>query len=329
MHFHSYRRSMCAVSLCSLLATAGAVGQDSEVPPPKLDQPRAGVTIRATEQADVTCYAITTTGDVNAPEQKFWASWKRSSVVAFRFRAPWRGTRYLKSIRPLIDHRNLLEQGKLLRSLVGGTPGTVSSFGVHPNSELLFSWGRSGSALELDAAEGIAVPADALLELEHHYTSLDDAEPLDGSGVEVCVSPEVPKRLVAVTLLGVPSDFEGTKVTGVCKPKLSASIDWRPLAAYTRRRGQSVTLDRTRSNGETEAVFAWTAAAPQPVRADPTWLTLDPGDKLSVTCTYDGPVKGALEGYYEACEMLVLHTPPGALATRSIASIVNGLYTCM
>ena len=327
-------RSLCiTASLCALVACGEATHTPHEEAAESAEQvaplPSAGVPgvrIRESQQAALTCYRIDVTGDVRGPGVKYTAGHGSSHLVAFRFQAPWRGKQFVSSFRPLVDNAALLHRGALYVQ-PNGLPDTVvpHASGVHSGAELLFAWTHDTDVLELAADEGIAVPGGAVLELEHQYGLLAEGSSQDASGVEVCVSPVVPRRQVAMAKLGALDRFEGDQVTEHCVPTYPADIEIQPLLGFTRGRGRSVTLVRHRADGSSDTVFE---AAPNEVTRGAS-LTLKPDEWLSVTCSYDGRVKSGKEPYLEACELLALHAPPGALYSDNVAPLIQGVNTCM
>lgn len=327
---------------CIVAVVAWLVGWGTEVAaePGDSDTDRAGVASRLVAQApaesasEPTCYRMAVRDGVALPvdgKQTKYPVRPGDQYVEFRFSAPWSGTRYIKSIRPLVDNGEVLERARLFRlpSTDKGR-GVQRGAGAHPESEFLFGWSLPTDTLELTEPIGIAVPEGARLLLEHHYDNRTGEPGIDGSGVELCVTAQQPERLVAMAWLG-SEGFKGDSVTATCTPKLTRAAQIMPISAYTRQRGVGVKAVVTRADGQTATVFDEKVNVPgaAPVRALPVPYNFEPGDKLSVTCSYNGVVNGGHPASLETCELYVLHSPAGALSRPTFMSLVHGVTTCI
>ncbi|MET0339591.1 MAG: hypothetical protein ABW252_01245 [Polyangiales bacterium] len=333
--FHT--RSLCLVSLCSVLACADANPIDDEVvdiaarvaQPMPPAQPRAGVTTRHERRAELDCYRMTVTGDVDAASTKFLVGAPFASIASFRFRAPWEGARTIKSITPLLDG-TLVHRGFLYVN-VDKVGVQTRAVGANPGADLLLAWTRASDVLALAPSDGIPVKSGALLGIEHVYARLDGDAVGDASGVEVCVTAAPPERAVGTVRLGIEA-FRGNPITARCTPKLSQPVTIQPVLAHTRARGRSVSLVHTRPDGSEATLFDGPPNVVQPLDrpAGAAATTLEPGSALRVTCNYDGVVMGSGRvPPYEACDVLALVSPPGAIVADLFEQLMFGNNTCM
>ena len=81
----------------------------------------------ALERADDTaCYEIRAHASAEAPDQKYAVPMTPSVYTGFRTSAPWSGTKYITSLRPLIDNQEVLVQAWLYAES-GRKPGVARS----------------------------------------------------------------------------------------------------------------------------------------------------------------------------------------------------------
>lgn len=333
MDIQTYRHSLYIVPLCLLMACEGGSTSPSDPGAAQIafpDQPQAGVTVQHRRDADLDCYRLTVTADVNEPERKFVTGPPWMSVTAFRFRAPWEGARFIKSIAPIIDGE-VLHRGALYQNAGTAESVNLRSIGVQSTAELLFAWSHESDVLTLGASDGIAVKSGTILELEHQYGNVDDVSYDDASGAEVCVSATAPERLVGIAKLGV-DDFRGKSVTAHCTPTLARGVALQPVLAHTGRRGVNAKLVHTRPDGSSATVFDAAPNVVQPLDGarGATTVQLEPGSKLSLTCTYDGLVAGHRHHpTFENCGLLALVSPPGPLSNNLFTELLHGANSCM
>ena len=58
-------------------------------------------------------------------------------------------------------------------------------------------------------------------------------------------------------------------------------------------------------------------------------VVLQPGDKLTTTCTYGQPARFGKGTNDEMCYFFAIHWPGGALARNNLFSLLHGPDTCM
>ena len=283
----------------------------------------------ATVDPDLKCYSLRAYAAAGKRDEKYSVPTTPDYYVAFNIKAPWSGKQYVKSFRSLIDNAPVLHHWLLYRQLNGGEEtvlGDVS--GAHPDGEMLYGWAPGANDIWFDADVGMEVPAGSTFQLEMHYNNTQGAPTLDASGVEVCVTPNKPEHVAALSWVG-EDRINGTSVTGHCTPENKEPVRLIMSLPHMHKKGTHMKVDLKRAAGGVETIHdrPFDFNYQRSYVYDDLWL--QPGDKLSTTCTYDGPARFGKGTSDEMCYFFAIHWPAGALARKNLFTGFHGPNTCI
>jgi len=283
----------------------------------------------ASVDPDLKCYQLKAFAAPAAREQKYSVPTTPDYYVGFDIKAPWSGTQYIKSFRSLIDNAPVLHHWLLYRHLNGGVERVVEdASGAHPDAEMLYGWAPGADDIWFDSDVGMEIPAGSTFQLEMHYNNTTGARSADASGVEVCVTPNKPEHVAGLSWLG-DVRIAGTSVTGNCTHESKEPIRLIMSLPHMHKTGTHMKVDLKRAAGGVETIhdrpfdFNYQRSYPY----DDLWL--QPGDKLTTTCTYDSPARFGKGTSDEMCYFFSIHWPAGALARQSIFNSFHGPNTCI
>ncbi|MET0283741.1 MAG: hypothetical protein ABW352_04705 [Polyangiales bacterium] len=255
---------------------------------------------------------------------------------AYVFAAPWKETVYGMVVRSVIDNKKALHHWLLFQDNVPGIPtGAIPQIGAHPTGQLLAVWAPGGTPMDLrevakdEGGVALELPASTTYTVEFHYNS-DDLEATDQSGVEVCVAKEKPKNIAAYSWLGY--DNVGIPLTnwqGTCRPLNVEPIHIVSFMPHMHLQGVHMKGTINRFGALPEVVhnddFDFNYQKSYPVD-----LVMNPGDSLTVDCTYALPSVFGQPTNLEMCYLFSLAYPKGALASPDIwGTIAHGSSSCL
>lgn len=113
-----------------------------------------------------------------------------SENVRFTFQAPWQGTAYIRSIKPLIDNRVVLHHWLLYADTSARAANVDAVPQTSLDGTLVYGWTPGSTPLELGSDMGIEAAGDVSYSLAVRYTNEAGPATSDSSGVEVCVSSQ-------------------------------------------------------------------------------------------------------------------------------------------
>jgi hypothetical protein len=247
----------------------------------------------------------------------------------FTFAAPWTGTVYARSFKAIIDNDQLIHHWLFFKNSTAGNDGEViDSSGAHPDGNLVHGWAPGGSDLYLDADVGEALPADVSYTLETHYNNTTGAVAPDASGIEVCVTPKVPKNIASISWLGTDVIL-GTTAEGECAPLSTEPIQIIGGTPHMHVKGQHMKVTINRADG-TKDVFLDKPFDFNYQLSYPMQTTIMPGDTLTTTCTYSEPATYGKSTTEEMCYLFTLYYPTLALTNLNPVGIaLHGPDTCL
>ncbi|MET0341130.1 MAG: hypothetical protein ABW252_09010 [Polyangiales bacterium] len=252
----------------------------------------------------------------------------RDFYVAFNVKAPWSGTQYIRSFKSIIDNSKVLHHWLLFRQLNATPEGvTPNAVGVHPDGEMLYGWAPGGDNMWFDSDVGMEVPGGSVFQLEMHYNNVGGGATQDASGVELCVTPTKPKNIAGLSWVGTDA-ISGTTATGTCTHSSRSPIQLIASQPHMHTKGINMRAELRRANGQSEVIhdkpfdFDYQRAYIHDV-------VINPGDKIITTCRYDQPARFGKGTSDEMCYFFSIHYPAGALARRSLGSIIHGPNTCI
>jgi mono/diheme cytochrome c family protein len=275
----------------------------------------------------VKCYTFNAHGATK--NDPFKVGVAKDAYYNFTFNAPWTGTQYAKAFRTKTDNLKVIHHWLLFKEGAPVQDGAqaVPSSGTHPSGQLVHGWAPGGEDLILNDEVGMELPATGFT-LELHYNS-NDANALDKSGVEVCVTPNKPKNIAGISWLGTDA-IGGTTATGTCNPDTGMPIRILGGTPHMHVAGTHMKVEILRQGGKVEILHD----APFDFNYQRAYdyqnmnLMLMPGDQVRTTCTYNKPVTFGEGTGDEMCYFFTLHYPVNALTSAGLGQVIHGQNTC-
>jgi len=289
------------------------------VPDPTVPDPTAmvtGVSQVAIDYMDpeMQCYEFRAhaPGNTSAPMNIGIANDKYIDVD---FPAPWTATVYARSFHTLIDNAEVLHHWLFYKG--GSSDGQRS---------LMQGWAPGGTDAYYTPDLGMEMPAEGY-SIQYHYNS-GDASAVDASGVEVCVTPTKPTNVATVSWLGTDA-INGTSATGTCDPTTNERVHILAGSPHMHKKGIHFKVVLTRASGAQEVLhdmpfdFAY-----QQGYTNDVWV--EPGDKITTTCTYSAPSTFGPGTSDEMCYWFAVHYPANGLTDGGIiGNLIHGPNTCL
>jgi hypothetical protein len=265
-------------------------------------------------------------GDMKAP---YSVSTQPDQYTNFQFMPPWKGMMYARSFQPLDGNAQVIHHWLLYKDSVAVTDGDVGvSTGAHPEGELVHGWAPGGSALYFDPDVGFEMPGDVGYTLETHHNNTTGAAAPDNSGVQVCVTPTVPKNVASLSWLGTDS-ISGTSASGVCTPTSNVPIQIIGVSPHMHLKGRHMSVILTRANGMQETIHD----APFDFQYQHSYMAnfkIMPGDSIKTTCDYSAPTSFGEGTNDEMCYAFTLYYPKLSLTNGNpVATLIHGPNTCL
>lgn len=259
-------------------------------------------------------YSVTTTPD---------------QYTNFQFMPPWKGMMYARSFQPLDGNAQVIHHWLLYKDSITVTDGDVGvSTGAHPEGELVHGWAPGGSALYFDPDVGFEMPSDVGYTLETHHNNTTGTAAPDNSGVQVCVTPTVPKNVASLSWLGTDA-ISGTQASGVCTPTSNTPIQVIGISPHMHLKGRHMSVILTRAGGMQETMHD----APFDFQYQHSYMAMFkimPGDSIKTTCDYSAPTSFGEGTNDEMCYAFTLYYPKLSLTNgNAVATLIHGPNTCL
>jgi cytochrome c5 len=274
----------------------------------------------------VECYKLTAnSGDKTTPYKVGTAV---DTYVGFSFMPPWQGTRYARAFRATTDNAQVLHHWLLFQQAGSVQDGAVApQLGAHPDGQLLMGWAPGGSDAYYSHDLGIKLDSTQGFVMEAHYNS-SDANAVDASGVELCVTKEAPQNLLSLSWLGTDS-ISGTSSSGTCKPKATQPIHIVGAQPHMHLKGRHMKVVLKRAGGEQEIVHDEDFSF-ENQRSYSLDLTINPGDSLTTTCSFSSPATFGKGTNDEMCYFFTMAYPGGTLADGGfLGTLLHGADACL
>jgi hypothetical protein len=269
--------------------------QDPEVGP---DQLGCDVTHRFTAHADGS--------DAPYPVPQQGAD---NLYQCFAFRSPFDGTTQATAWAPIVDDERVLHHWILYRTRTPQGEGAVGPCQMPSDAVFVAGWAPGGQnyALPEDVGLELAGPDEWFLLQVHYHNTAHLADARDASGVALCTTDTPRANKAGIVSLGtlnidIPAGAERHEVSGTC-PSWQTGLLTRPLNLITsfphmHELGRSFRTEILRGGetGPAEPLIDVPAFSFQDQRFYPhePAVTLQPGDALRTTCTYDNPGPSAV-----------------------------------
>ena len=323
--------SACAADSSAISMADDASGAAASVLADEAGAPSGGASSQpvAYEDPALQCYRFTAYASPSAKTEKYSVPTTPDLYVGFNIKAPWPGTQYIKSIRSVIDNAKVVHHWQLYRNLNGGSEGIFTNDNtLHPDAELLYGFAPGTDDLYFDRDVGMAVPAGSVFQLENHYNNRTGSPVRDGSGLEICVTPTKPAHVAAMSFVG-SLFINGTGATGTCTHASKEPVHLIMGFPHMHLKGIHMKVDWTHADGSVQTIHD----RPFDFNYQRTYMfrdvVLQPGDKLTTTCTYSEPARVGKRTTDEMCYFFSVHWPAGALTRRNAFAAMQGPNTCM
>ena len=194
------------------------------------------------------------------------------------------------------------------------------------NREFLVGWapGKDGALMKEDIG---MLLVGGKLRLDMHYNNLgNESEELDNSGVELCVVKKDNFRKNTATVaqmlgafqINIPPHSTGVEITGTCTLTGDEPVTLLTASPHGHRMAKHMKFTLERDNGETIVMHDQSFNFEEQGQFDlEEPLTLNKGDKLITTCTYENDtdltVTFGEDTGNEMCFNFALYYPQGAL----------------
>jgi len=294
-------------------AVAGSGG--AHVKPVKYDDP------------ELKCYKFTAFKS-GAKGTKYPTPSRPDFYVAFNINPEFKGKQYLKSMKAIIDNKDVIHHWLFFKQAVKGAEGvTENAVGAHPDGELIAGWAPGGDDLYFDPDVGMPITGDTTYQLEAHYNNKTGSAQPDASGVEICVTPTKPKHEAAVSWLGTDA-IAGTSATGTCTPTAQEPIHLIAGSPHMHTKGKHMKVTVNRKGGMKEVIhdedfdFEYQRQYVMDV-------TINPGDTVTTTCDFTGPSTFGKGTSDEMCYFFSTHYPYNSLTSVGIGTIIHGPNSCL
>ena len=204
------------------------------------------------------------------------------------------------------------------------------SSGAHPDGELVHGWAPGGNALDFrnkGVDVGFEFPAGTGFALELHYNS-SDAAAMDASGVEVCVKKKSPRTSPACRGSARDAIF-GLSAQSTCNPISSEPIHIIGVSPHMHLKGTHMKGIINRKDGTKETLHDGAFDF-----NNQTWysadFTLNDGDTITTTCTYNGFATFGKATSEEMCYLFTVAYPKNALSDGGLlGTATHGGGACL
>lgn len=280
------------------------------------------------DDPDMTCHKFVAykRGDKS---QKYPVPTNPDFYVAFNINPAFKGKQYLKSMKSIIDNKDVIHHWLFFKQAARGTEGvTENALGAHPDGELIGGWAPGGDDLYFDPDVAIEITGDTTYQLEAHYNNQTGSTTSDASGVEICVTPNKPEHLAAVSWVGT-DNISGTESTGQCTPRNTEPIHLIAGSPHMHVKGRHMKVVVNRRGGMKEVIhdedfdFEYQRQYIMDV-------VINPGDTMTTTCTFSAPSSFGKGTNDEMCYFFSTHYPALALSNPlSLGGLIHGPNSCL
>ena len=287
-----------------------------------------GAEPRTYDDPEMKCYDFLahSQGSLSEP---FSVSTQPDLYTNFTFMPKWQGMQYVRSFKVKTDNMKVIHHWLFYKTMAAGQDGSVApSIGAHPDGELMHGWAPGGDSLYLDPDVGMEMPSNVAYQLETHHNNTTGAASPDKSGLEVCVTPKVPKNVASISWLGT-DNINGTTASGVCAPTSNQVITILGATPHMHTKGTHMTVEITRKSGMKE-MFHDAPFAFADQRSYNKGTTIMPGDSMKTTCTFNAPARFGEGTNDEMCYFFTLYYPKLSLTNGNpVGALIHGPNTCL
>jgi len=292
-----------------------------------------------------TCYEFQTHGVSSPTDTSKFTIQPGESYNQFYFNVPWPAGSVATRFGARFDNLQVLHHWLGFSSSANVAAGTVETSvtgtTLGENAELLGGWAVGGCNVEFPDDMGLKLPDSGKIMVQWHHFNSTGAPAQDGTAVQFCVVPaSTRKNIGGLTflgtenfngLLGMPagqtSNFSGTCTNDSGSP--ITIVGWNP---HMHLLGVNMKSVVTRATGETVTAFDHPFLFDHQVNyMIPNGFILNPGDKITSTCTFDNTTTANVafgqSTHAEMCYQFTFSYPYGAL-NNGVISLIGAKNTC-
>ncbi|MFW6197457.1 MAG: hypothetical protein ACOC5B_01200 [Myxococcota bacterium] len=233
--------------------------------------------------------------------------------ICFSVPAPFEEGEQATAWAPIISDERVLHHWILWESPnTGYEDGEVFPCGALPDSDskFLMGWAPGGKNFVMPSDVGLGLNPDSTLLLQVHYWNATGIEDIrDESGVAVCTDSGRPEEAGVIAVgphsgLEIPPRAEDHEESFTCPGFLTDFLgEMNVLASspHMHQLGERFTTEIIRNEGtDDESVEPLTDVDPWDFNNQTSYphdppVTVEPGDGVRVTCTYDNPYNSTVE----------------------------------
>ena len=266
------------------------------------------------------------------------------SYNQFYYDVPWPAGSLATRFGANFDNLKVLHHYLVFSSRVNTAAGTVArnvtGTTLGENSELLAGWAIGGCTTTYPSDVGVKMPDSGKIMVQWHHFNSTGSPQADGSKIQICTVPAGSRPHVAgLTFLGTENlgGLVGMgpgkqEFNGSCTNDSGAPITIIGFTPHMHTIGAHMKSVVTKAGGGSETVFDKPFAWDQQVNYMlDTAYVLQPGDKITSTCTYQNDtgfnVAFGQSTEQEMCYQFALSYPYGAL-NNGVFSLIGATNTC-
>jgi hypothetical protein len=291
-----------------------------------------------------TCYEFTNHAGQTPDDKQKYVVVPGEHYEEFLFKVPWGPGMVATKFGTKLDNIKVAHHWLFYstnKTSGEGTHQTTIGSVLGSGATLLAGWAVGGDNVIFPAEMGLELPPSGILNGQWHYYNQGDQPEPDASGIAVCVAPAASKKYVAgITWLGT-EDFNGlfgmpahqmSDFTGTCVNDSDGPISIWGFTPHMHKLGRHMKAVINRKNGTKETVFdrAFDFNAQITYAANPL-ITLEKGESITSTCTYDNITDSAVpygpSTDQEMCYNFTVSYPLGAL-NNGVTGLNGALNNC-
>lgn len=292
-----------------------------------------------------TCYELVTHGGQLENDDSKFDVQTGEFYEQFYFRVPWTQDEVMTRFGAKYDNLKVLHHWLLFTSSMGeqkiGTHETVSGSTLGDTSELIAGWAVGGDHVEFPKDTGLELTPTGILNMQWHYYNAGSQVEPDATRVQICTVPKTMRQNIgSLTFLGT-ENFNGpfgmpaktrSDFSGTCVNDSGGPITIFGFTPHMHKFGINMMAVVIRNNGMMEEVFNKPFDFnSQITHILPTPLTLEAGEQIISTCTFDNTsdfsVPFGPSSDQEMCYNFTMSYPAQAL-NNGVPSLIGATNTC-
>jgi hypothetical protein len=296
-------------------------------------------------RAGETCYEFTTHAGQTADDRTPLSVGPGEQNEQFYFKVPWPAGSVATSMRTRLDNIHILHHWLLFTTArdesLHGKHESVFGTQLGDVAELIGSWAVGGQEYQFPDDMGFELPDGGMLNLQWHYANVDSTAASDASAVQICTVPAGTRsKTLGITWLG--TEYIGgpfgmpahatSHFTGTCRNNSAGPVTIWAFFPHMHKLGRRFNALVKRADGSLEIALdkPFDYAHQVHYELDPM-VTLQPGDEISSTCTFDNMTDARVaygpQTTQEMCYLLTYAYPAGQLENR-VPSLIGASNTC-